>query len=186
MNEFVASNGVKVWVDGISGIVSVASSNVKTFPTERIDPVDAIALREFFQHERDEELGRWRSTIDANWTAALDAETGWVQFRKDDGLHEFSMTKRNPSLTGWSSCLQAIGREYLDAHPERKPWEDATPGQVWDVDLEYGGVRAVVVYSARHAEPIAVFRDPYTQVEYETDDSTIRDARRIYPESDHV
>lgn len=82
-----------------------------------------------------------------------------------------------------SALRQYFREEFYDEHPDLRPklWLKATPGEVWDVDLPSGGIRAVTVHSVRHVEPITVFRDPHTQVEVELEDVSIRDARRVWP-----
>lgn len=114
------------------------------------------ALREFFQHERDQELGRWRSAIDPGWTAVENGR--YVQFRHDDGKRAFSLERNAPDFSGWSPALREIGHEWFAAHPEPKPWHDAKPGEVWVlttdtegedhawmVDPDYGGGRFVFI-----------------------------------------
>lgn len=121
--KFVASNGVGVRVDSAGGLEFGAIGYATLAAT--------AALREFFQHERDEELGRWRSKIDPNWTAVLDA--GYVKFRHDNGTHSFSLLTHEPRFFAWDETLQGIGKEYFAAHPEPKPWHDAKPGEVWEL-----------------------------------------------------
>lgn len=132
MNEFVASNGVKVWntLHDQSAALPIDYRRAKWDQTKE-DEIDA--LREFFRAEEDERLGRWRSKIDPTWTA-IDGLKDYVVFRNDDGLRGFSMHRETRNLDAWNLELQAIGREYSSAHPEpKKPWEDAQEGDVWIV-----------------------------------------------------
>lgn len=50
--NFKASNGIEVWIEE-SGVLDVGAGWVTI-------PAETNAIREFFQHERDKELGRWR------------------------------------------------------------------------------------------------------------------------------
>lgn len=71
-------------------------------------------------------------------------------------------------------------REYFAQFPTYQPWMDAEPGEIWDVDLLYGGIRAVTVNGEDHDEPTVVFRDIYDGVEYDLTDAAIRDARLVW------
>lgn len=168
MNDFTASNGVVVRPQADGGVYIRDDC--------RANNGRAQALREFFQAEADERLGRWR------WPKNPD----YVVYPMVDGLHRVlrestGHSEQRNGMVGYDALGKAACA-YFDAHQEPKPWHDAGPAEVWDVDLPSGGMRAVTVYSARHEEPVTVFRDAHTQVEVETDDPTIRDARRIYPE----
>lgn len=132
------------------------------------------ALREFFQHERDEELGRWRWPENPDYvvypttTRSLrvvrengNGEAWWVD-RGDDRAHEH--------------CHAA--RAYFEAHPERKPWEDANPGEVWEIEYANGSKEAALVTTENR------FR---LSNGVEVDGKFVAraiSARRIYPEGD--
>lgn len=97
------------------------------------------------------------------------------------GLHVMCTARRQEKHRLTPSEAEAL-REYFAANPGRKPWHDARPGQIWDVDLERGGIRAVTVYGSEHRDPVVVFRDVYKGDEYDFTDTAIRDARRVWPE----
>lgn len=168
MNEFTASNGITVERDG-SMIFTTRG---------RLFADDAEALREFFQAERDEGLGRWRWPENPDYVVYGNAGA-WDVRVVDERDGSGNWYQRGTRLDG---PYADAARAYFDAHPERRVWGVRSPGEVWDIDVQTGGVRAVTVYSARHDEPIIVFRDAFTQVEYEENDPSIRDARRIWPE----
>lgn len=150
--------------------------------TVYFDPEHAVALREFFRADEDERLGRWRSTVDAAWTAAVDAETGWVTFRHEDGLREFMVESRQSSLGRWTLNLQRIAREYFDAHPEPKlAWCDAQPGEVWALKLAGSEEIAMRAVDAGHTRfwPIDGPEDAMT---YGARSHAITAGRRIWPE----
>lgn len=151
--------------------------------TSYLDPAQIDTLREFFRAEEDERLGRWRSTVDAAWTAAVDAETGWVTFRHEDGLREFIVESRQSSLGRWTLNLQRIAREYFDAHPEPKPaWYDAQPGEVWALKLAGSEEVAMRAVDAGHTRfwPIDGPEDAMT---YGARSHAITAGRRVWPEA---
>ena len=90
------------------------------------------ALREFFQHERDQELGRWRWPENPDMVVQADkgGERAWV------------VNERNHQITGWvwrvdldcstaHAQVVAAARAYFAAHAEPKPWHEAVEGEVW-------------------------------------------------------
>lgn len=90
------------------------------------------ALREFFQHERDEELGRWRHN--GHLVAYARAEypsyshkgrSVMILDERDGRLIE--RWERDNTPDEWTDAAQA----YFAAHPAPKPWHDAKPGEVW-------------------------------------------------------
>lgn len=65
-----------------------------------------------------------------------------------------------------------------DAHSKGKPWHDAKPGELWDVD---GKPRAVM---ARLFGQPPTFADPFAQLSgYPVTSTNIHTARRIWPEA---
>jgi len=189
MNDFTASNGVRIRVD-LEGDYRFGGTARSADYIVRRGGANEQALREFFQAEADERLGRWRWPENPNVVVVPDLDRyhddgkRWVAVYDETKMGRSSWYCADSSERGvrGSQPLHDAAWAYFDAHPEPKPWHDAGPAEVWDVDLPSGGMRAVTVYSARHEEPVTVFRDAHTQVEVETDDPTIRDARRIYPE----
>lgn len=193
MNDFTASNGISVanhggnWDRTTIHFTGEVLGLVEHYTIERdvtFEDRDFLALREFFQAEADERLGRWRWPENTNYVVYLEQPgTDWVRVYSESQSLMVRMDREKACHDYVDRTVyQNAARAYFDAHPEPKPWHDAGPAEVWDVDLPTGGMRAVTVYSARHEEPIAVFRDAHTQTEIETDDPTIRDARRIFPE----
>lgn len=93
----------------------------------------AMDAEEFYQHQRDLELGRWRWPENPHVVVyrredgllALDEQTGHTRFH-DPKVMRF--TRRNGS-----SLLEQALFAYAERHPERMPWEDAKPGEVWAV-----------------------------------------------------
>lgn len=124
MTEFTASNGVTLHPHDSRMDVNCSGS---AHPDgHKLSVKETEALREFFQHELDEERDMWRSSKDRTWTAMRRNNTIYFQ----NGDHERSfwfIVGNDATLKPWSGDLQAIAREYLEAHPERKPraWADA-------------------------------------------------------------
>lgn len=133
---FTASNRVRVNVDG-ERVDVVAPVGADPF-----EPVEGAvtALREFFQHERDQELGRWRwpeypeyvvypSAFDENEVVVLSEEGAATE-------HVWRGQERP------GSYLHDAARAYFAAHPEPKPlpsephtaWVDKYGTDIWWVD----------------------------------------------------
>lgn len=176
MNEYTASNGMTLHVRG--NMISTSPSGLGLL---NLTSDLTAALREFFRAEEGERRGVWRSTKDATWTAVR--RNTVVYFQNEDHERSFHVVVGNQaSMKAWSRDLQRIAHEYFAAHPEPKPWHNAKPGEVWDVDLPAGGNRYVTVESDRFADHTVVFRDPHSVGEVELVDEYIIDARRVYPE----
>jgi hypothetical protein len=131
MDKFTASNGGIVETE--EGWLQVSGSG-----SEYIDPRAVPTLREFFQAERDEELGRWRPEGRRDVWALADSDDPNRVLVVSDTLSTFATWTRDgihqtSDNGGWAG---AIARAYFDAHPERKPWEGAQPGEIWVLTLE--------------------------------------------------
>lgn len=139
---------------------------------------DVEALREFFQHERDQELGRWR-----------DPELTHFYVINDENGKPIVVDERSSRWTPAPRDLiekfpntidpHRVATRYFAAHPEPKPWQDARDGQLWLIrfsDYPNTDVSALVkngtfVYNDRCHDGIAAVND-----------STITAGRRIWPE----
>jgi hypothetical protein len=145
MTEFVASNGNKIRHSETGLFVEGSSIN----DGDRLFPSQVVALREFFQHERDIELGRWRSK----------ERPTYVAYRTENGVtvvDEFDGDAAWVSHEGTGQSLfDEVAREFFAAHPEPKPWESAKPGEVWwlrveGTDREY----ATIMGRAKFPHPV--------------------------------
>ncbi len=134
--KFTASNGVEIETSEIGGIFVKGDYGYSQAGTEGVE-----ALREYFQHERDRELGRWRDPVnrdlvvyrrpeedddDGRAVAVLDDSTGvaftyWEKYGLD-----------GQGVTRYEKGQEAAGR-YFAAHPETKPWEEAEQGEIWEL-----------------------------------------------------
>lgn len=133
-------------------------------------------LREFFQHERDKELGRWR------WSDNPD----FVVYAEDDGVHNVVNEKTGLSLMATRGGVNRYddqhadaARAYFEAHPERKPWHDAKPWETWVFTVD-GKEQSATLDEDRE------FRDRsyHTCSWMHVTDDRISAGRRIWPESD--
>lgn len=132
MNDFTASNGVILGHSPEGHILLPKSVMGLGEDTQQ-------ALREFFQAEADERLGRWRDPEDpvfvvysgVAWNGMyapirVVAETNGASWLLDREDHE-------PNV---HESVLAVARRYFDAHPEPRPWHDAQPGEVWELTVD--------------------------------------------------
>lgn len=145
MSEFTASNGITF--DVFDGVVQWASGH----PFKKVSQ----ALREFFQHERDEELGRWR------WPENPE----YVVYPPRKGVHSHgrgALVIHEPTArmfdvwevrSVWSALLddvRAVADAYFAAHPEPKPWHDAKPGELWELTENGDKSDFIAIEADRH------------------------------------
>ena len=87
------------------------------------------ALREYFQAERDDALGRWRDTENPDmvcFPVVGDLDAVWVVYEGDGSRY-------HATRTDWERIrphyVSETARRYFQAHPEPKPrpWEEAKP-----------------------------------------------------------
>jgi len=132
MSEFRASNGIRVWIDERGNI----RTTLNRFPSLREDfAARTQALREFFQHERDEQLGRWRWPEHPEYVVWPVAPGSPAVLVLNEGAGPTITCRRDEWLPSGQGHLGAA-RAYFDAHPEPKPWHNAKPGEVWVVTTD--------------------------------------------------
>jgi len=170
MNGFTASNGVRVSTNDSGGV----DVGLKTLYAS-----ESLAVREFFQHERDKQLGRWRWPENPDVVVYLDGHASrrsvTVFLEKTGGII-IGMTERFlDSVPNDGFEARAAARAYFEAHPERKPWHDAKTGEVWVITVD-GEESAWTVNNKDK------FENPDST--YELTNPTITAARRIWPVSD--
>ncbi|WP_336652697.1 MULTISPECIES: hypothetical protein [unclassified Leucobacter] len=187
MEKFTASNGtqvVPITAPGVAKGIAVAPDfGCRT----NIYDGDVQALREFFQHERDQELGRWRFNAyltvyeaenhqpgnRARAVNVLDDRTGRLHMRHEG---QAAWRETNPALSEAAAA-------YFAAHPEPKQWHEAKPGEVWVAKLSTGPTfDEVALQVMEYAEEGIVFMDHAEEEPYELTATEITDARRIWPE----
>lgn len=168
MDKYTASNGIGVRIDSpyldIKDGVSwrgIAGSR------------ELIALREFFAHERDDELGRWRWPENPDYVVYPRADH--VQVVNESSGNALNVSRAQANI---STGLARAARAYFEAHPERKPWDDAKPGEVWVVTE--GDLSETYAYLVDDGQ----FYDSARDYALDFTDPVITAARRIWPESD--
>lgn len=177
MDKYTASNGVEVWIDEDAEITYTAKNAPGPFSARE----NTQALREFFRAERDEELGRWRWPENPDYVVYPDEDGDVVVLNEGKGISSSIIIRRDIGTRNPFHPSTKAARAYFEAHPERKPWEDAKDGHLWLIrfdDYPDADVSALVkggrfIYNDHCHEGVADLNDP-----------TITAARRIWPESD--
>ena len=92
---------------------------------------DFKTLREYFQAERDEQLGRWRDPEIPDMVVYPHDDVTITVLDEVDGKR-FWWT-RGDELDAHQERLPGFdtARAYFAAHPEPKPWDTAQPDEVW-------------------------------------------------------
>lgn len=185
MDKFEASNGGTV-VPFENGRIAVTdltehrlSEDAKTTQrTAYLEPEMVATLREFFQHLRDEELGRWRWPENPDYVVYPRDEYGQTVVLRESTGHNITFLRGQVNKQGsdYAQCALA----FFEAHPEPKPaWYEAKQNEIWVLTLE-GDMLAPEAYRFDGGafrpvnNPSRFFVRP--------DASLITTARRIYPE----
>ncbi|GAA1578961.1 hypothetical protein [Leucobacter aridicollis] len=128
-DTFTASNGVRVTRRGESVKLSCERMANRLATFDDLNRQDMEALREFFQHERDKELGRWRDPERPDIVVYLcDAERC---VRVLDELTGVSQLYVEGQMSEYRGDMADAARTYFAAHPEPRSWHDARDGQLW-------------------------------------------------------
>ncbi|MBP5800770.1 hypothetical protein J2D78_01605 [Microbacterium maritypicum] len=144
-----------------------------TTPSLYMKDGTALALREFFMHEQ----GIW-----------IDGESGALAL-----LNHVPIDRRYLSIfmngtmygvhepqpgEGYGSTPQhQVARRFFEAHPERKPWEDAKTGEAWEITYT-----TLVGPEVRKVAIRTDYNTWKTDVHDMDFDYAITSARRIWPE----
>lgn len=130
--KFTASNGLEIEITEIGGIFAKSG-----YGHIQAGPGGTKALREFFQHERDRELGRWRDPVNPNLVMYLmpkDENSADRAVRVMDETIGYEYVYGENNRTWWEDSEgRAAAERYFEAHPESKPWDEAEPGEVWEL-----------------------------------------------------
>lgn len=182
MTDFTASNGVSVRANECGDIYLRGAGAPADDWEFDCNVAGALALREFFQHERDEALGRWRWPENPSFVAwasrrsnekdvtVLDESSGYVgYFTRGD------VADVRPGV----GLIRGAARAYFEAHPERKPWEDAKAGDVWVIEVE--GAESYAVHVVADFFEAVSFQTP-TGRKVNMTNSTFTGFRKIWPE----
>lgn len=181
ITKFTASNGIEIEITEEGGLLRTGS-----YGHAPAGPMATRALREYFQHERDQELGRWRDPVnrdfvvyrrpeeddyDGRAVAVLDDSTGvaftyWEKYGLD-----------GQGVTRYEKGQEAAGR-YFAAHPETKPWDEAESGEIWELTGADGLKQAWVRNGTEGWVSINALKVMYY------DGKGVTAGRRIWPEED--
>lgn len=128
--EFKASNGYILQNKG--GLIRIKDDmGVSTLLSyDFLNSADQTVLREFFRHERDEELGRWRWPENPDYVVYPDGTSRTVNKESNGRVMVVSLHDR-ASMTTWLDSYVGAAKAYDAAHPLPKPWENAKQGEVW-------------------------------------------------------
>ena len=93
------------------------------------------ALREYFQAERDEELGRWRDPENPDMVCYPDVgDLDVVRVMYEGDGSRYYVTRIGWELTRPHYASETAER-YFAAHPPKKPWDAAQPDEVWALTI---------------------------------------------------
>lgn len=141
---FKASNGVTITISDEGYLTATGGSGENSVLHATGGAEYGVqALREYFQHERDQELGRVR------WPENPDYVIYWVPEHDDDEecrcvrvLHEPTAI-RETVLERWVANPARISdlaaKWYFEEGPGKepaRPWEQAKPGEVWRLTMD--------------------------------------------------
>lgn len=129
VTDFTASNGLAVWRGPLDDAIRVATSAGN--PIVAVGSYYADAVAEFFRHEEDERLGRWRSKVDPD---IIGYPLGDTSIRLvNEAMHGTTSMFSRLDADGLGPLSRAA-QEYFADHPEPKPaWHDAKPGDIWEL-----------------------------------------------------
>lgn len=141
-DTFTASNGIPVAPrENSNGYNFHPDLDMGTLTGISQDRADA--LREFFQRERDEELGRWRSKKYPDYVAYVKGDGLVIAVNEKSGRNLEVARPATREILGTAPILWRVVSEYVATHPEPKPWHEAKPGEVWILTIrnELGAFR---------------------------------------------
>lgn len=188
MDTFTASNGKKisdsdVFFEGKSiGAISLSDAEI-------------TALREFFQAEADERLGRWRWPENPQWLVKYIGEhmvivvresEFWENVGKQGQFNQFHFRdarNHGAELSDKAARYKRAAWAFFEAHPDLtpKPWHEAKPGEVWELTLE--GEEPAAFYPSKSLDGCFTPVKPNTgTTAINFDWPLITAGRRIWPE----
>lgn len=146
-----------------------------------LSPASVMDAEEYFQAKRDEELGRWRCPTETDWVAregVRTAEGRTVVVVNERTLDRFWFNERVRDASEDVDLAHRVGRAFFEAHPERKPWEDARPGEIWEITRDGigEGVYLRATHEWRAIWPFSGSASPASSL------NRVTSARRVWPE----
>lgn len=176
---FTASNGLDFELTADGHLLGEALSCYGP-----VSPEGVKALAELFQHERDQELNRWRDPDNPDFVVyrrpKCDDELGravWV-------LDETTATgytyweNSTPAWPGKYAQMWKAAERYYEAHPEPRPWDEAEPGEIWEL-TEPEGLKQLWVKTDRE-----LWRSIHSTKTTYYNGKSATAGRRIWPEED--
>lgn len=141
--NFTASNGIQIF--GGTGYIKWSSltnfnQSLEFAPTSVADE----AFAEWYQHRRDQELGRWRDPeapdkVVYHLPSAKREATGRTVRVLDERLGATVICNEHLERSSDPTNAEPSAARYFAAHPEPKPWHDAEAGTFWRVHPKYTG-----------------------------------------------
>lgn len=183
MSDFKARNGVTLGFDDPIRVYLTEDGRNLLDSYNFLSLEEMAALREFFEQENDEGLGRWRWPVHREYVVYSRGDGSVLAVNEANGR---SLTaERHDPPTG--SILSAAAHAYFEAHPERKPWQDAEPGEVWLLTTTHIDDRWNPTAFTVAPEGVSRIRFIPSQPDYAVtylgqDATAIKDGRRIWPE----
>lgn len=111
-----------------------------------IGPGLSFDAEEFFQAKRDAELGRWRWPENPDfvaWASRRSNEKDVTVLDESDGYVGYFTRADVEDERSGEGLIRRAARAYFEAHPERRPWEDAKSGEAWVFTID--GIETAVV-----------------------------------------
>ena len=137
-------------------------------------------LREYFQAERDEQLGRWRDPENPDmvcYPVECDPNAVWVVYEGDG--RRYHATRTGWELTRPHYASEAAGR-YFQAHPDPNPWRAAQPDEIWVLTVGEKTGPYKICTDTQRVWGFELIERPYTAIR--RNDPRITAGRRIWPE----
>ncbi|MFJ4173353.1 hypothetical protein [Microbacterium sp. NPDC089696] len=136
--------------------------------------------------QNDAALGRWRYPMDPQYVVYAYGRDVINVMSERNGS---STTHRREDV---EACLEhpqvadseIVARAYFEVHPERKPWRDAQPGELWDVVSE-GKERRYAAIMGASGEGEVVFLLPVNDLrapKLGLNASVITGGRKVFPQ----
>lgn len=143
----------------------------------------AMDAEEFFQAKHDNEIGRWRCAADPEYVVYPDAlrvhgaRSGIRVWNERTGVSRHYANVEG--VDGLGGYFDEAARAYFEAHPERKPWHDAKPGQVWALTVD--GAESAFYPSKSLARAFTPVAPETGRTAVSMDSFEITDGRKIWP-----
>ena len=160
MSNFTSSNGIELNKYG----------NATSTPPGGGREEVLEARKEFFQHLRDKELGRWRDPEAPNFVVypSTSGNPNRIRVVDETTSHSGAYSRDKTDYTDYGNTAE----RYFEAHPVN-PWSLPEKGEMWV--LTHNGVTSAYLYGEG-----SLFRNDHMPALLPTD-SNITDGYRIWP-----